>query len=290
MKLIVLSSIKFIKGGVFIMIIDCHIHTRSLNVNKNGFLQKLNAAGVDGGVILSMSPNSFHRDKLYTFNQRLDDVMSFTASSSNLYPFFFIDPLEEDAIEQVDVAVGRGVAGFKVICNEFYPGDKRAMEVFKAIAKAKKPILFHSGILFDGAPSSQYNRPAEFEALFKIEGLKFALAHVSWPWTDENIAVYGKFLHSGRKFKDLGGEMFIDLTPGTPPIYRKEVLTKLFTVGYDVEDNIIYGIDANIDDYNSQYAKQWIERDNKIYQELNLNENTLKKIYSENLKRFMGIA
>lgn len=28
--------------------------------------------------------------------------------------------------------------------------------------------------------------------------------------------------------------MFLDLTPGTPEIYRRDLLTKLFTIGYDV--------------------------------------------------------
>lgn len=77
------------------------------------------------------------------------------------------------------------------------------------------------------APSSQYNRPSEFEPLLEINGLKFSLAHISWPWCDELIAVYGKFLNAYAGNPDHSVEMFIDITPGTPPIYRQEVLTKL---------------------------------------------------------------
>jgi hypothetical protein len=40
-------------------------------------------------------------------------------------------------------------------------------------------------------------------------------------------------------------EMYFDLTRGTPKIYRRELLTKLYTVGMDVEDNVLFGTDDN---------------------------------------------
>ncbi len=124
------------------------------------------------------------------------------------------------------------------MCSRFYPGDSRAIKVYKAIAERRKPILFHSGILFDGQDSSRFNRPFEFEALINIEGLRFALAHISWPWHDECIAVYGKLLCVRNSRPGVMDEMFIDTTPGTPAIYREEVLTKLLSTvndGFDIE-------------------------------------------------------
>ena len=79
---------------------------------------------------------------------------------------------------------------------------------------------------------------------FLYTGLRFALAHVSWPWVDECLAVYGKFLNALTRRRELSVEMFIDTTPGTPRIYRQEVLTKLMTIGYDVEHNILFGTDC----------------------------------------------
>ena len=58
------------------------------------------------------------------------------------------------------------------------------MKVYNEIAKHEKPVLFHSGILWDGLNSSSTTSP-RFEALLEVNGLKFALAHVSWPWHDE---------------------------------------------------------------------------------------------------------
>ncbi len=273
------------------MILDGHIHVNRQDVDTEELNKRLSKAGIDGGLLISLRPQSFTQQARSYPNtiERLDNLIQWTYGNENLFPFFWIDPLEDDALSQVDMAVERGVMGFKVICNNFYPYDPIAMKVFKRIADVGKPILFHSGILWDGMPSGIYNRPSNFETLLMIDGLKFTLAHVSWPWYDENIAVYGKFLNAYSKRPDLSVEMFIDVTPGTPQIYREEVLTKLFTIGYDIDDNIIFGTDCNTNEYNVNWAKDWILRDNSIYDKLEISCETRKKIYSENLLRFVGV-
>lgn len=85
-------------------------------------------------------------------------------------------------------------------------------------------------------------------------------------------------------------EMFIDITPGTPPIYRKETLTKLFTVGYDIERNIIFGTDCCVNGYNTEWTRELIKCDKKIFGEIGLKKNAIDAIYSENLKRFIGVS
>ncbi|MCG8638484.1 MAG: hypothetical protein MI862_02050, partial [Desulfobacterales bacterium] len=163
------------------MILDCHIHVWTQKGTKEDFHAKLKQAGVDGGIALSLPPQSFpyfgELDKDYTTQDRIKDVFYWTEDNENLYPFYWIDPMEVDAVDQVNYAVQEGIMGFKVICNNFYPGDERAMKVYRAISRQEKPILFHSGILFDGTNSSHFQRPANFEALLDIDGLKFAMAH-----------------------------------------------------------------------------------------------------------------
>ena len=91
-----------------------------------------------------------------------------------LHPVYWIDPTEEDAPRQVELAAAAGVVGFKVICGNHYPGDPRAMKTYERMAQVHKSVLFHSGILWDGKSSSRYNRPSEFEDLLPIAGLTFA--------------------------------------------------------------------------------------------------------------------
>jgi predicted TIM-barrel fold metal-dependent hydrolase len=215
-------------------------------------------------------------------------VLEWTAGSPTLFPFYWIDPTEKDAIAQVKAAAAQGIAGFKIICSHHYPCDPRAMKTYAAIAQAQKPILFHSGILWDGQSSSKLNRPTEFEGLLEVKGLRFALAHVSWPWHDECIAMFGKIQDAIRSRKNLGIEMFFDLTPGTPMIYREEVLRKLFTIGYKVEDNILFGIDTSAEKYDTAYAKKWVTADMAIMKKLKVPASVQQKVFSGNVKRFIG--
>jgi predicted TIM-barrel fold metal-dependent hydrolase len=82
-------------------------------------------------------------------------------------------------------------------------------------------------------------------------------------------------------------EMFFDLTPGTPEIYRKDLLTKLWRVGYDVQDNMMFGSDSLSDDYNPSWVKTWIERDDAIYDELGVTQEQREKIYRDNFLRMI---
>jgi predicted TIM-barrel fold metal-dependent hydrolase len=273
------------------MILDGHIHILSPKKGTGGFLREIRRAGIEGGIIISLPPAAFPAVAPSASPQaRMKHLLHLCRAAGDLYPFYWIDPLEADAADQVAMAIDQGAMGFKVICDRYYPGDERAIAIFTAIAKAGKPILFHSGILWDGKPSSRFNRPAEFEPLMEVKGLRFSLAHIAWPWCDELIAVYGKFLNAPAGHSASGVEMFIDITPGTPPLYRKEALTKLFTIGYDIENNVIFGTDSCTHPYNVSWARQWIERDRHIFEELGLSRKTLEAVQSANLKRFVGLS
>lgn len=270
------------------MILDGHIHLTDDAPETGPFLIELKAAGVSGAALISQRPASFVGGGQPPA-ARLQHVLDWCAPGTNLYPLFWIDPLEPDALDQVTVAVARGIAGFKVICNHFHPSHPAALRTFRAIAEAGRPILFHSGILWDGRPSSEFCRPAGFEALLDVPGLRFTLAHIGWPWCDELIAVYGKFLNAvGRNRSTV--EMFVDITPGTPPIYRQRALTDLFTVGYDVADNVIFGSDCHAPGYNVRWAQEWLRRDEEILTSLGLGPDVLKKVRGENLRRFLGLS
>ncbi len=273
------------------MILDGHMHISGRTSDRIDFIERLQRAGVDGGIIISFAPQAF-RSALDSGSttSRLDELFSWCKAGPDFYPFYWVDPLEKDAIEQIEQAVERGVTGFKMICDRYYISDERAMAVCRNIAKYKRPILFHSGILWDGKPSSMYNRPMEFEALLTIDGMRFCLAHISWPWCDELIAVYGKFQHARKANPDLRTEMFVDITPGTPPIYREEALSKLFKTGYDVSNNILFGTDNSVEDYDVDWAAKWIERDNTIFQKLGLPREAIDDVYANNLKRFLGLT
>ncbi len=271
------------------MVLDGHIHIWDGAVDQAKLLERMHQGGVDGGNLLSQAPASFDGSlKAGSPQVRLKNLMAWCLDAPVLQPFFWIDPVETDAVAQVAMAVDMGVVGFKVICDHFYPGDERAMRTFRAITAAGKPIMFHSGILFDGKPTSQYNRPGNFEAMLAIPGVKFSLAHISWPWVDECIAVYGKFA-AARCRSGVDAEMYIDTTPGTPRIYRRDALTKIFTVGYDVANNVFYGSDCTAGIYDSDYANMWLTRDLAILEDLKVDATVVENVFANNVRRFVGV-
>lgn len=271
------------------MIFDGHMHIQNDDFCPEALALKLQSSGVNGGIIISIPPASFSSNKkAFDPADRLTNLIRWCDAIPGLNGFYWIDPMEEDALTQVDMAVSSGVKGFKIICNHFHPGTDKAIEVYTRIALNCRPILFHSGILWDGNVSSIYNRPAEFEHLLCVPRLRFSLAHVSWPWCDECIAVYGKFLNAYSIDPDNAPEMFIDLTPGTPPIYRKEVITKLYSVGYDIEHNLIFGTDCYVNDYNVSWVKQWLDRDQAIMSDLGLPPEYMDCLFASNAMRFLG--
>jgi predicted TIM-barrel fold metal-dependent hydrolase len=273
------------------MILDGHMHIWSMDYDGDSFYRSLEEAGVDGGCIMSIPPDGYMPTEL-NFKERISSVLELTGGKENLYPFFFLDPTEKDARDQVEYALDAGIKGFKIICYSFYPADPRAIKLYRRIGEAKKPILFHSGILYNKAVSADYCRPFRWEPLSELDEITFALAHVSWPWCDECIAVYGKSRWLSR-YRERNGitssyNMYIDLTPGTPPIYRKDVLEKLTTLYEDtLSKHIIFGTDNSVNKYKPDYTREIMDRDNGIYDELEVSIEFRSNIYSRNLLNFL---
>lgn len=268
-------------------IFDVHIHHRGDTPDPAGILKKMEEAGVYGGCVFSNRPTRFDPIIGSSFEERMEQVKAYAeGGDGRLFPVLWIHPYEENIMEHLHRAVEGGVVAFKMICGDFYVYEEECLAVLREIAKLGKPVFFHSGILWDGKVSSQYNRPLNWEALLEIEGLRFSMGHCSWPWIDECIAMYGKFLNAGNK-KNIA-EMFFDITPGTPEIYREELLTKLYTIGYNIGDNIFFGTDATADKYSSDWAAKWLKIDGKILDKLGVSECYREKLYRGNLMRFLG--
>ena len=278
------------------MKIDCHVHSEMHSVHGEAvpfdcqmFLNDLRAAGLDGAALFS--PNPLTCDKIPA-EERMTNTLNMCKGEKTLFPLYWINPLEDDALEQVDMAVERGFLGFKMICSNYHPGCRESMDLLEKIASVNKPVLFHSGILWDGMNSANYNRPGNFEALLDVPKLRFCLAHVSWPWTDECIAVYGKFNNAYFRRPDLSCEMFIDVTPGTPRVYREEVFRHLLCSDYELRYNLMFGTDCSTDGYNVAWSKEWQKRDNELYAKFIENdvEDIKEHVYGKNFLRFLGLS
>ena len=268
-------------------ILDMHIHSRGTTPCPEKMLAEMEKVGVYGGCVFSNHPIEGTEPGGSDFDTRLKEVLDWSRGyEDRIFPVVWIHPHEKNLIENVRKAAAAGVVAFKMICEDFYVYDEPCMTVLREIAKLGKPVIFHTGILWDGAVSSNYNRPLNFEHLLDIDGLKFSMGHCSWPWIDECVALYGKFLNALKNGKS--AEMFFDLTPGTPEIYRKELFTKLYYAGYNSGDNIMFGTDSNSDGYRKEWVGGWLNIDEKILDELGVSAENRQKMYHDNLMRFLG--
>jgi len=266
---------------------DCHIHMYTPENDPEKFCREFFAAGGEEAIIFSPPPPGFTAlQQPYSGSERLNALNEFCRGRDFLHPFYWVHPLEDDAEEQVRAALAAGVEGFKFICTDYYPSNPRAMQLYRIIARHGKCMFFHSGILWDGKASGKYSRPLEFECMLEIPEVRFALAHVSWPWCDEAIALYGKFSNAFRTGKSRS-EIFLDTTAGTPAIYRQEVLTKLYTVGYPVEDNLLFGSDNDTTAYDAATVNEWLQLDRKILTDLQLDRQVIDKYFKGNMRRFI---
>ena len=274
-------------------IFDGHIHGFNTKPEPERLLAQMAQVGVSGGCVFSNAPKipGDMEGTLFgdgtDFETRMQELRDWTQGyEDRLFPILWIHPDEEDVMEKLDIAAQAGVCGFKMICNNFFVYEEKCMKLLRRIAQLGKPVIFHSGILWDGGVSSKYNRPLYWEALREIPGLRFSLAHCSWPWIDECVALYGKFLNA--HIRGNSAEMFFDLTPGTPRIYRKELLTKLYTIGYDVGGNMLYGTDSYTYNYPQGWVSSWLETDEEILLELGISKENQQRLYYDNLMRFLG--
>ena len=263
---------------------DAHIHIFPGAPDPEGLVRRLDAAGFRGAVVLSENPDPLDDSPAPDPAAAMDAAIVWASASETVYPFYWINPVLDNACDLVDMAVEKGMFGFKCLPGRYFPGDPKALKAYEKMAKAGKPVLFHSGILWDGRPSSKFTRPGNYEELIDIPGLRFCLAHVSWPWCDECIAVYGKFLNALTRGDRPRAEMFIDLTPGTPKIYRREVLTKLFTIGYDVAERVQFGSDCRTNDYAVAWPTDWMKTDDAIYADLGVDRD---EVYRRGLQNFL---
>ena len=294
------------------LIIDCHVHSSGFETIDE-ILKGMDKAGVDKAVIFSPYPGRIrekggifpkakagvtrHLEFSYSdvTSEKQRKSVEFVArlqkeAPDRIIAFMWLEPRLKDAIEILEWAVSsKEIKGVKMIPDHWYPYDEFMYPIYRKLEELNVPVLFHSGILFGFKDSSRFCRPVNYEVLLSFPDLRFALAHVSWPWVDECIASWGRlraFVRREFESEREDVQMYIDITPGTPLIYRQSTLQKL--IAYGAEDYIIFGTDCRAG--NMEMARLHIERDTSILRQVvGVPNETVNKIMSENAPRFLGL-
>jgi uncharacterized protein len=143
-----------------------------------------------------------------------DEVLAAAAANPDvLIPFGSVDPHKGKlGVREIRELISAGVRGFKFHPNTqaFYPNDREHYKLYEPIAEAGLICLFHSGTTGIGAgmPGGggvrlKYSNPMFVDDVAAdFPELKIILAHPSFPWQDEALAIA---VHKPNVYIDLSG-------------------------------------------------------------------------------------
>ena len=204
------------------MIIDAHLHCTGRETTA-GVLQSLDDAGIDQAVLLApfLSDGYALHDaaSLRRGNAHLARLVQ--GHGDRLIGFAVVNPRLPGAAHDLTRAIDSGLSGVKMVPSGWYPHSDVVQPTFAEAARLQLPVLLHSGIFIDGR-SSRFCRPAEYESLRDHPGARITLAHLSWPWTDEALAL--GLIDRIHGVPDADAAFRFDLSFGAPPPYRLPVL------------------------------------------------------------------
>ncbi|NML13513.1 amidohydrolase family protein [Azohydromonas caseinilytica] len=239
------------------MVIDAHLHCTGRE-RADEVLRALDEARIDHAVLLAPfldNGYSLHDPaSLRRANAHLAQLVK--GHGDRLSGFAVVDPSDPRSPADLQRAIDAGLRGCKMVPSGWYPYDDHVQPLFATAAALKLPLLFHSGIFIDGR-SGRFCRPSFYEVLRDHPGVRVALAHVGWPWTDEAIAValidriHG-VPHDEAVFR-------LDISFGPPPPYRREVLQRaLATLG---AGSLQFGSDCFLPCSGAEVAERrgWVE-------------------------------
>lgn len=252
------------------MAIDAHVHSRG-NESAAEILKAMDEAGMEKIFLFGPYPG-LDEDK----QRESDNFIAKIASEAQdrIVPFAFIEPRLKGAPQEVERAVtDLGIKAVKMIPMQWYPGGPEARAVYEKVQEMGVPMLFHSGILWGVKDDSQYCRPVYYEALLDYPKIKFAMAHISWPWCDELMAICGKFRAARRD------QIYVDITSGAPRMWKVDALRKALV--YLGDDTLIFGSDSSAT--GSAYMHQRMTEDiSMLREEVGVRQETVDKIFSTN--------
>ncbi|WP_189823325.1 amidohydrolase family protein [Streptomyces finlayi] len=209
-----------------------------------------------------------------------DEVAEAAAANADvLIPFASIDPFRGKAgVRQARRLVEEyGVKGFKFHPNiqGFFPNDRLAYELYEVIEEAGAVALFHTGQTGIGAgvPGGggirlKYSNPMHVDDVAAdFPHLKIILAHPSFPWQDEALAVA---THKPG--------VHIDLSGWSPKYFPPQLVQYANTL---LKDKVLFG-----SDYPVLTPDRWLAD----FDKLGIKDEVRPKILKDNAVRLLGLG
>ncbi|MEW5630641.1 amidohydrolase family protein [Streptomyces hydrogenans] len=196
-----------------------------------------------------------------------------------IIPFAGVDPFKgKAAVRQIRLLVEEfGVKGFKFHPNiqAFHPNDRMAYPLYEAIEDAGAIAVFHTGQtgIGAGAPGGggirlKYSNPMDVDDVAAdFPGMRIVLAHPSFPWQDEALAVA---THKPN--------VHIDLSGWSPKYFPPQLVRYANSL---LQDKVLFG-----SDYPLLTPDRWLAD----FAGLPLKDEVRPKILKENAARLLGLT
>lgn len=201
---------------------------------------------------------------------RHDDIM---------IPFASIDPAKgkTGAREARSLIADYGVQGFKFhpTVQGFWPGDKMAWPLYEVIAEHKSIALFHTGQTGVGAgmPGGmglklKYSNPMAIdEVAADYPDMRIVLAHPSFPWQEEALAVA---THKPN--------VWIDLSGWSPKYFPPILVQYMNTL---LKHKMLFG-----SDWPAISPDRWLAD----FEKLEIRDGVREMILKENAAKLLGLS
>ena len=254
-------------------IVDGHIHLRA-DADAVAVLNQMDENGIDRMII--MSPNE--RSSLEKTRENLLAAKQFCAvAPDRLTGLAWVEPTISGIAGLVKEALADWeFAGVKMIPDHWYAYEERLEPFWEAMNELEARILFHTGILYDYEDGSRFNRPVYLEKLVNYPNIQFAMAHISWPWCEECLAVMGRF-RAANNYKTEGWQSYIDITPGSTGSVAKQAIAD--AVQMCGVERMMFGTDNSIPG-DMPWQRQSLDRIMAILDELGLDSAQKQRIFA----------
>jgi hypothetical protein len=207
-----------------------------------------------------------------------DEVLAAARANPDvLIPFGSVDPHRGKlAVRQARELIEQGVRGFKFHPNtqRFWPNDPEFFPLYRVIAEAGLVALFHSGTTGIGAgmPGGggvrlKYSNPmAVDDVAAEFPELDIILAHPSFPWQEEALAVA---VHKPNVYIDLSG---------WSPKYFPEILVQY--INTRLRGKMLFG-----SDYPLITPERWLAD----FEKLPIRDEVRPEVIKGNAARLLGL-
>jgi predicted TIM-barrel fold metal-dependent hydrolase len=237
-------------------------------------LNKMDVAGTKIGVILPIDCKRKRGDSILT-NEEVKKICSL---SSRFIGFASVDPLREDAIDELEKARGYGLCGLKLDpgLQGFLISEIINHGFWNKIEKWNWPVIIHTGYTFSPHISMYSSTVKDIELLAeRYPKINFIIAHWGYPWTMEACLVAIKYEN-----------VYID----TSALYfdNPQRFTK-FIVEHEISPSIIEKSLRNKIIFGSNYPRVNIGKMRKGIEELPLSNKCVSAILHDNAARLLNI-